>query len=186
MDLVFGDYRLKIRERELIGPAGPVALSARAFELLRALLAEPEAVLDKDALFEAAWPGMIVEDNTLQVHMSGLRKALGTGYIATVHGRGYKYVGPRPSAPDLDAEVPAGADQHGNIERYRSDCVEREAEASAVADLLDRHRLVNIVGPGGVGKTTLATAVAAGLETAGGVWLVDLASSTAGRSSTAR
>jgi predicted ATPase/DNA-binding winged helix-turn-helix (wHTH) protein len=180
MDLVFGDYRLKVRERELIGPAGPVALSARAFELLRALLAEPEAVLDKDSLFEAAWPGMIVEDNTLQVHMSALRKALGTGYIATVHGRGYKYVGPRPSAPDLDGEEPAGTDQRGNIDRYRSDCIEREAEASAIAGLLDQHRLVSIVGPGGVGKTTLATAMAAGLEVAGGVWLVDLASLDSG------
>lgn len=180
MDLVFGDYRLRIRERELIGPAGPVGLSARAFELLRALLAEPEVVLDKDALFEAAWPGMIVEDNTLQVHMSALRKALGTGYIATVHGRGYKYVGPRPSAPEPDAEVPVSADQSGNIERYRSDCIEREAEKRAIADLLDQHRLVSIVGPGGVGKTTLAIAVAAGLEAPGGVWLVDLASLDSG------
>jgi predicted ATPase/DNA-binding winged helix-turn-helix (wHTH) protein len=180
MNLVFGDYRLKVRERELIGPEGPVALSARAFELLRALLAEPEAVLDKDALFDAAWPGMIVEDNTLQVHMSALRKALGTGYIATVHGRGYKYVGPPPSAPDLDERMPASADQSGNIDRYRSECIEREAEARAIADLLDQHRLVSVVGPGGVGKTTLATAVAAGLETPGGVWLIDLASLDSG------
>jgi predicted ATPase/DNA-binding winged helix-turn-helix (wHTH) protein len=180
MDLVFGDYRLKIRERELVGPAGPVVLSTRAFELLRALLAEPEAVLDKEMLFAAAWPGMIVEDNTLQVHMSALRKALGTGYIATVHGRGYKYVGPRPSAPDLDVQVPADTDPSGNIDRYRSDCIAREAEAGAIADLLEAHRLVSVVGPGGVGKTTLAIAVAAGLEATGGVWLVDLASLDSG------
>jgi predicted ATPase/DNA-binding winged helix-turn-helix (wHTH) protein len=179
MELVFGDFRLKLRERELIGPAGPVTLSARAFELLRALLADPEAVLDKDALFAAAWPGMIVEDNTLQVHMSALRKALGTGYIATVHGRGYKYVGPHPSAPVAD-QPPANAEQAGNIERYRSDCIERDTEARAIAGLLDQHRLVSIVGPGGVGKTTLATTVAAGLEAAGGVWLVDLASLDSG------
>jgi predicted ATPase/DNA-binding winged helix-turn-helix (wHTH) protein len=178
MDLVFGDYRLKNRKRELVGPAGPVALSARAFDLLRALLAAPDALLDKDALFEAAWPGLIVEDNTLQVHMSALRKALGTGYIATVHGRGYKYVGPRPSAPD--AGQPDATEPSGNIDRYRSDCIEREAEASAIARLLEQHRLVSIVGPGGVGKTTLATTVAAALQAAGGVWLIDLASLDSG------
>ena len=96
MDLEFGEYRLRERERELIGPTGSIELSSRAFDLLRALLAEPDAILNKDALFAAAWPGMIVEDNTLQVHISALRKALGMGFIATVHGRGYKYAGPPP------------------------------------------------------------------------------------------
>ena len=82
MELVFGDYVLRIRERDVRGPAGRVELSARAFDLLHALLSQPDTVLDKEALFAAAWPGTIVEDNTLQVHMSALRKVLGTGYIA--------------------------------------------------------------------------------------------------------
>jgi predicted ATPase len=178
MDMVFGEYRLRSRERELVGPTGPIELSARAFDLLAALLASPDSLLDKEALFAAAWPGAIVEDNTLQVHMSALRKALGTGYITTVHGRGYKYVGPPPHA--AGAVPPAEADPRGNIERYRSDCIEREAEAQTLAGLLEQHRLVSIVGPGGVGKTTLAIAVAAGLEAPGGVWLVDLASLDSG------
>jgi predicted ATPase/DNA-binding winged helix-turn-helix (wHTH) protein len=178
MELAFGDYRLRIRERELVGPDGPVELSARAFDLLHALLSQPDGLLDKDALFAAAWPGMIVEDNTLQVHMSALRKVLGTGYIATVHGRGYKYVGPPPQAPGTTPAADANA--RGNIERYRSDCIERDVEAAAIADLLAQHRLVSIVGPGGVGKTTLATSVAASLDAPGGVWLIDLASLDSG------
>jgi TolB-like protein len=66
-------------------------------------------VVTKDAIFAAAWPGTVVEENTLQVHMSALRKALGSDYVSTVHGRGYKYVGPLPVASSLQAEgtVPA-------------------------------------------------------------------------------
>ena len=92
----FGDFLVKRRERELIGPGGPVELTSRAFDLLLAFLDAPDALLDKDALFAAAWPGLVVEDNTLQVHISALRKALGQGFITTVHGRGYRYVGPPP------------------------------------------------------------------------------------------
>ena len=176
MDQVFGEYRLKERERELIGPAGRVELSSRAFDLLCALLAAPDSLLDKDALFAAAWPGTIVEDNTLQVHMSALRKALGTGYIATVHGRGYRYVGPPPAAAGERPAPEAPPGPRGNIERYLTDCVGREPEAASIAALMSQYRLVSIVGPGGVGKTTLAIAVASRQPRAGGVWMVDLAS----------
>jgi TolB-like protein/Tfp pilus assembly protein PilF len=96
MDLEFGSYRLKRAERLLIGPGGPVELSARSFDILDALLGKPNVVVGKDDLFAAVWPGLVVEENTLQVHISALRKALPSGMIMTVHGRGYKYVGPKP------------------------------------------------------------------------------------------
>ena len=102
MDLQFGHYRLKRRERQVLGPQGPVDLSARSFEILALLLARPDEVVGKAELFEAVWPGLVVEENTLQVHISTLRKALDADLIMTVHGRGYKYAGPRPVA------VPAG------------------------------------------------------------------------------
>ena len=98
MDLEFGPYRLKFAERQLIGPEGPVELSARAFDILAVLLDKPDEVISKSILLDAVWPGLVVEENTLQVHMSALRKALEDGMIATVQGRGYKYVGPRPLA----------------------------------------------------------------------------------------
>jgi len=96
MDLRFGDYRLKRQERQLVGPDGPVELSARSFDILQMLLAKPGELVDKSALLEAVWPGIVVEENTLQVHMSALRKILGPSLIATVHGRGYTYTGPAP------------------------------------------------------------------------------------------
>ncbi len=98
MDLQFGHYRLKRTERQVLGPQGPVELSARSFDILTLLLERPDEVIGKAELFDAVWPGLVVEENTLQVHVSALRKALDAGMIMTVHGRGYKYAGPRPVA----------------------------------------------------------------------------------------
>ncbi len=96
MDLQFGHFKLQSTERRLLGPGGPVELSARSFDILALFLARPDQILSKEELFNAAWPKMIVEENTLQVHVSALRKALPSGMITTVHGRGYKYSGPAP------------------------------------------------------------------------------------------
>ena len=93
MHLSFGPYLLIRQERRVEGPDGPVDLSARAFDLLCVLLDHAGEVVSKDVIFSAVWPGVVVEENTLQVHISALRKALGHSLIATVHGRGYKYAG---------------------------------------------------------------------------------------------
>ena len=112
MDLQFGDFWFRPQIRQVLGPEGPLELSARSFDILQALLARPHEVIGKEALFDAAWPGLVVEENTLQVHISALRKALGPSLIVTVHGRGYKYAGPVPRAaettsPRSPAAVPA-------------------------------------------------------------------------------
>jgi TolB-like protein/Tfp pilus assembly protein PilF len=103
MDVEFGDYRLKRAERLLLGPKGRVELSARSFDILALLLEKPDEVISKTELFDAVWPGLVVEENTLQVHISALRKLLPAEMIATVHGRGYKYAGPKPFAGATEA-----------------------------------------------------------------------------------
>lgn len=95
MDLEFGNYHLKRTERLLLGPNGPVELSGRSFDILATLLGKPDEVVGKTELFDAAWPGLVVEENTLQVHISALRKLLPAEMIVTVHGRGYKYARPQ-------------------------------------------------------------------------------------------
>ncbi|WP_292119837.1 winged helix-turn-helix domain-containing protein [Mesorhizobium sp.] len=89
-------------ERQLLGPKGPVELSARSFDILAMLLDRPDEVVGKAELLDAVWAGVMVEENTLQVHISALRKLLPAEMIATVHGRGYKYAGPRPFALTAD------------------------------------------------------------------------------------
>ena len=178
MDLQFAGYELKLRERQLIGPGGSVELSSRSFDILVALLARPNEMIEKSDLFDAAWPGVVVEENTLQVHVSSLRKILGPGYIATVHGRGYKYVGPLPQSVAADTTSAAErTSQKGNVPNYRAECVAREDELASLAALLAKHRITSIIGPGGVGKTTLAVEMAARQQErfSGGVWIVDLA-----------
>ena len=96
MDLEFGQYRLKRQERQLIGASGPIELSSRSFDILVVLLDKPNEIIGKSALMDAVWPGVAVEENTMQVHISALRKTLGAEKIVTVQGRGYKYSGPVP------------------------------------------------------------------------------------------
>ena len=96
MEIEFGPYRLSCSSRLLFGPDGPLDVSARSFDILVALIGQPDTVVSKKELFDRVWPDIVVGENTLQVHISALRRALGNNFITTVHGRGYKYTGPAP------------------------------------------------------------------------------------------
>ncbi len=113
MDLQFGHYRLLRNKRIVAGPEGELELSSRSFDILLALLAEPDGVVGKAQLMDAAWPGTIVEENALHVHISALRKTLPPDMIKTVHGRGYKYSGPKPLPIESVVRVGADAKQAG-------------------------------------------------------------------------
>jgi predicted ATPase/class 3 adenylate cyclase len=106
----FGNVEVRPAERQLLLGGEPVALGGRAFDLLLALLERRDRVVTKNELFELVWPGLVVEENNLQVQISALRKLLGAQAIATVAGRGYRFVLPiDDDAPVADA--PAAADQ---------------------------------------------------------------------------
>ena len=62
-----------------------------------------------------------------------------------------------------------------NLTEARTEVVGRERDTQRVVKAIEEHRLVSLIGPGGVGKTTLATAVARSLMAADGTWFVDLA-----------
>jgi len=156
MDLEFGQYRLKRQERLLIGPIGPVELSSRSFDILTVLLDKPKELIGKPALLDAVWPGVAVEENTLQVHISALRKALGPDIVVTVPGRGYKYAGPPPMPvgsvptanhqPTLDGKpiivVLPFENLSGDVDQqYFSDGITGE-----IADRLARFRKFAVIG----------------------------------------
>ena len=93
-ELVFSNFVLRPLERQLLSEGRPLALGARAFDVLSALVARAGDLVSKSELFELVWPGVIVEENNLQVHISTLRKLIGAELIATIPGRGYRFTAP--------------------------------------------------------------------------------------------
>ena len=105
----FGRFVILTAERRLLVDGAPVALGSRAFDLLAALVARRDRVVPKDELIEVVWPGLVVEDNNLQVQISALRKVLGAQAIATVPGRGYQFTVAVAAAPSAAGAVAAEA-----------------------------------------------------------------------------
>lgn len=107
--LVFGSIELRLAERVLRVEGETVALGGRAFDLLRALVRRRDRVVTKDELLDEVWPGLVVEENNLQVQISGLRRVLGAGAIATVAGVGYRFTLVEGAVPQLHAAAPPPA-----------------------------------------------------------------------------
>src|SRR5687768_3560806 len=89
--------------RQLLCDGTPAPIGARAFDVLIALLERRERVVGKGELLDLVWPGVVVEENNLQVQVSALRKLLGPGVIATIPGRGYRFTAPGPAVAATEA-----------------------------------------------------------------------------------
>jgi predicted ATPase/DNA-binding winged helix-turn-helix (wHTH) protein len=152
--LRFGDFELRPAERRLLRSGAPVALGARAIDLLIALASHRGRLLTKQQLLDIVWPDVVVEEANLHVQMSALRKVLGPDTITTVPGRGYQFVA---TLADSGAGVDAPIE---SAESALPQLVGRAVELAAIDAALDRHALVSIVGTGGIGKTALARHVA--------------------------
>ncbi len=103
----FGRFEILIAERRLQVDGQPAALGSRAFDLLAALVARRDRVVSKDELIDVVWPGLVVEENNLQVQISALRKVLGAQAIATVPGRGYQFTVAAAATASAAAEANA-------------------------------------------------------------------------------
>jgi predicted ATPase/DNA-binding winged helix-turn-helix (wHTH) protein len=181
-----GRIRLLPATRQLLVDGEPVSLGARAFDLMLALVERADRLVTKHELLELVWPGLVVEENNLQVQVSALRKVLGAQAIATVPGRGYRLTlavdapgSSASSASTVPAEAaPAAAPRlPGNVPTPADALIGRDAELDELAAIATRHRLVSIVGTGGIGKTRVALALAERLRRhrSDGAWWVELA-----------
>lgn len=177
--------QLDVEQRRLLIDGQSARLGARAFDVLLALIERRDRTVGKNELFDLVWPGLVVEENNPQVHVSALRKLLGPQAITTIPGRGYCFTlddsgsAPQPvaapPAPPLPAQGPARTP--GNLPARLPELYGRAEDVRAV-----RESLVSIVGAGGIGKTRLALEVGSGFSAndsdglfADGVWWIELA-----------
>jgi predicted ATPase/DNA-binding winged helix-turn-helix (wHTH) protein len=161
-----------------------VRIGGRALDILTVLVERPGEVIGKRDLIARVWPGVQVEDGNLKVNMAMLRRVLDPGadgvpYIATVVGRGYRFAAPvrHSPFPARPGDEPTPTPRPHNLPSPATRIVGRDGVIDGLLDTLFTSRLVSVVGPGGVGKTTVALAVArrAAAGHKDGAWLVDLA-----------
>jgi predicted ATPase/DNA-binding winged helix-turn-helix (wHTH) protein len=164
----FGPFRLVPAERLLTRDGMPVSIGGRALDTLIALTNRAPAIVNGRDLVNLVWPDVTVEEANIRVHVAALRKALGHGrdgsrYVVTVPGRGYTFVAPlrrvsEPGANGISAQISAASP--GSLPPPVRYMVGREESIAELASQVWSHRCVSVIGPGGIGKTTVAIAVA--------------------------
>lgn len=162
------DWEIDLGKRELRLLSRSVAIGARAFEVLEVLVEARGQAVDKYELMARIWPGAVVEENTLQFHVSQIRKALGNdrGLVRTEFARGYRLLGPWTIVEDRgrragQAAAPRSSNaKSSNLPAAVSELVGRAHARSHLLNLLSSNRIVTLCGTGGIGKTALALDVA--------------------------
>ncbi|WP_439597309.1 ATP-binding protein [Falsiroseomonas sp.] len=169
---VHGPWEIDLARRELRANGRRILLGQRAFAILEVLLDRAGAPVSRAELMRAAWPGIRVEANTLEVHVLALRNAFGAerGLLRTLRGRGYQLDGHWRPCP---AAAPA---EGGNLPPAEGGLHGRQQALPGVIALLRQHRLVTLTGAPGIGKTRLAIEAARGFAQEAGLppFLVDL------------
>lgn len=182
--VAFGPFRLLPARQLLLDGETPVHLGSRACEILITLVERAGQLLSNQELMRRVWPNTFVEEGNLRVHVAALRRALrdgqaGNRYITNVPGRGYCFVAPVSvtQAPQEGVVLPSAVERPTDMPVPLANVVGRSDVVPALAAQLKLHRFVTILGPGGIGKTTVAVAVANGLlgSFRDGVRFIDLA-----------
>jgi predicted ATPase/DNA-binding winged helix-turn-helix (wHTH) protein len=174
-----GPIEIDAMQRSVLIDGTPAKIGARAFDVLLALVERRDRVVPKRELMDLVWPKLVVEEGNLLVHMVALRKLLGPRAIATIPGRGYRFVMPIDvieSGGVAESALPP-ATVAGNVPAS-SPLFGRAEDLDAIEALLREYPVVTIVGAGGIGKTRIALAAAAAtrVESPHGCWWVELAS----------
>jgi DNA-binding winged helix-turn-helix (wHTH) protein len=179
---VFGSFRLIPAQRMLLEDEKPLRLGSRALDILVTLVESAGETIGKDLLIARTWPDTVVDEGALRVHVAALRKALGDGragkrYIVNNPGRGYSFAAPVAREQRQPAIAPTnGTAVRGNLPALLTRIVGRDDIIAALAAQLAQRRFLTIVGPGGIGKTTVAIAVAESVSASfdDGVWFTSL------------
>ncbi len=141
--------------------------------------------MTKNQLLDIVWPDLVVEENNLHVQVSQLRKLLGSDIIATIPGRGYRFAARAElSNPAIHGAFPGSDNLVQQKSRLRTNLPEvlppligREEDQNVLGQLIQEHRLISVVGMGGIGKTSFVKAFLASRRTnfAHGICFIELA-----------
>jgi predicted ATPase/DNA-binding winged helix-turn-helix (wHTH) protein len=180
-------WEIDLARRELRSRGVSVPIGSRAFEILEVLVRSGGELISKYRLMEHVWPGAVVEENTLQFHISAIRKALGAdrSLLKTESGRGYRLLGRWDVREATELGHRVGMAERKPKQLFRTNVpiagsalIGRSAPRQHLLDVLSAYRVVTLTGPGGIGKSVLALEVARSIfpTLEGDCWLVELAS----------
>jgi predicted ATPase/DNA-binding winged helix-turn-helix (wHTH) protein len=180
-------WEIDLNRRELRSQGVAVPIGGRAFEILEVLVQSAGELIGKYRLMDHVWPGAVVEENTLQFHISAIRKTLGVDrfLLKTVSGRGYRLIGHWDLREETEPGQRVGLADRKPRRQFRtnvpiagSTLIGRDAARQHLLDVLSAYRVVTLTGPGGIGKSVLALEVARCVFPTfqGDCWLVELAS----------
>jgi len=160
--LRFERFELQPVQRRLLMDGVPVPLRARAFDVLIVLAERAGHLVSRSELLDRVWSGLVVEENNLNVQINALRKALGGEVVSTVPGRGYRFVlpvqiGKATMFPGAANEPTPDISPPSNLPSQLTPLLGRALELAALGTLADNHRLLSLIGAGGIGKTLLAS-----------------------------
>src|SRR3984957_20064011 len=163
----FGAFRLRVTERILEKDGIPVKIGSRALDILLTLVERAPDVVIKRDLISRVWGNLVIDESSLRWHIAALRKTLGDDesgarYVTNVVGRGYCFAAPviwTAAAPTTSERLAASLSVP-RLPRRPLRMVGRDDIVRDLAKRLREQRFVSIVGAGGIGKTTVALAVA--------------------------
>ncbi|HEF4758307.1 TPA: helix-turn-helix transcriptional regulator [Pseudomonas putida] len=179
----FGPYAFHLNQRLVLEGDQALRLGGRALDILQVLVEHAGSVVSKNQIIAQVWPRSVVEEINLRVHIAALRRAFRDGqdgqcYIVNIPERGYSFVAPVQQASGF-APIPLESlpPPRHNLPARLTPVIGRDAVVGSLVRQLPVRRCMTLVGPGGIGKTTVALRVAELLlqHFRDGVWRVDLA-----------
>ena len=179
-----GDVHLDVSNRRFARNGVEVALEPKVFAAIAHLVSRAGSLVTRNELLDAIWGHRYVSPSTINRLIVLARRAFGDDpdeprFIRTVHGVGYRYVGPAEGASPTDAGRVArfGPPAIARLPARIESLIGREAELARLAELLAHTRAITVLGTGGIGKTQFALEAARRMapDFTDGVWFFDLA-----------